>query len=66
MEQMDETYRNRVATILQALYATKYAKEDNVPCQIEEVIKSMKINLSTICFSQFPFSPSLIEKTSLL
>ncbi|KAJ8619635.1 hypothetical protein MRB53_028164 [Persea americana] len=33
---MDETYRNRVATILQALYATKYAKEDNVPCQIEE------------------------------
>ncbi|PIA24986.1 hypothetical protein AQUCO_13500007v1 [Aquilegia coerulea] len=36
MADMEEMYRNKVAAILQALYASKSIKEDNVPCQIEE------------------------------
>ncbi|XP_077248101.1 dual specificity protein phosphatase 1-like isoform X2 [Tasmannia lanceolata] len=36
MAQIDEIYNNRITSILRAVYATKYAKEDNVPCQIEE------------------------------
>ncbi|XP_058082296.1 dual specificity protein phosphatase 1-like isoform X3 [Magnolia sinica] len=36
MAQMDGIYKNRIATFLRALYASKYAKEDNIPCQLEE------------------------------
>lgn len=36
MDQIDESYRNKIATFLRAIYAAKYAKEDNMPCQIEE------------------------------
>ncbi|KAF5179779.1 Dual specificity phosphatase [Thalictrum thalictroides] len=36
MADMEEMYRNKVATILKAFYASKRIKDDNVPSQIEE------------------------------
>ncbi|KAF8401640.1 hypothetical protein HHK36_012586 [Tetracentron sinense] len=36
MDHIDEVYRNKIAAIMRAMYTTKYFKEDNVPCQIEE------------------------------
>ncbi|KAF9605536.1 hypothetical protein IFM89_017555 [Coptis chinensis] len=38
MAQMEDTYREKVAALVQAFYATKYVKEDSVPCQIEEAL----------------------------
>ncbi|CAN6445874.1 unnamed protein product [Victoria cruziana] len=32
---MDEVYKNKMMTFLRAFYAAKYAKVDNMPCQIE-------------------------------
>ncbi|XXG83478.1 hypothetical protein AAC387_Pa10g1218 [Persea americana] len=36
MDHIDEAYRNKIATLLRAMCAAKYAKEDNLPCQIAE------------------------------
>ncbi|KAG9457988.1 hypothetical protein H6P81_002496 [Aristolochia fimbriata] len=36
MAQIDDIYKNRVSKLLQAFLVTKYAKEDNIPCKIEE------------------------------
>uniref|UniRef100_A0A1D1Z5S4 Dual specificity protein phosphatase 1 n=1 Tax=Anthurium amnicola TaxID=1678845 RepID=A0A1D1Z5S4_9ARAE len=33
---LDEIYKNKVAACLRALYAARYAREDSIPCQIEE------------------------------
>lgn len=62
MDPVDEAYRNRISTVLRALYATKYAKEDNVPCQIEQVTESLKMNFNTIWFYQFTYFPSLLKQ----
>ncbi|XP_031477876.1 dual specificity protein phosphatase 1-like isoform X2 [Nymphaea colorata] len=35
MADMDEIYKNKIVTFLRAFYAAKYAKVDNMPCQIE-------------------------------
>ncbi|RRT84449.1 hypothetical protein BHE74_00001909 [Ensete ventricosum] len=37
MNQMDELQRSRILACVQALCASRYAREDNVPCQIEEI-----------------------------
>ncbi|XP_018684547.2 dual specificity protein phosphatase 1B isoform X2 [Musa acuminata AAA Group] len=36
MSQMDELQRSRILACVQAFCAARYAREDNVPCQIEE------------------------------
>nr|XP_043623968.1 dual specificity protein phosphatase 1-like [Erigeron canadensis] len=36
MEQCDDLYKERMAALLRAVYATKYVKDDVVPAQIEE------------------------------
>ncbi|XP_019709354.1 dual specificity protein phosphatase 1 isoform X1 [Elaeis guineensis] len=36
MSLIEQVPRNRITACLQALYAIKHVKEDNVPCQIEE------------------------------
>lgn len=43
MDHIDEAYRNKIATLLRAICAAKYAKEDNLPCQIDEVIESLNV-----------------------
>jgi len=36
MDWLDEIYRERVAALWRAMYATRCVRDDNVPCQIEE------------------------------
>ncbi|KAA8527555.1 hypothetical protein F0562_034730 [Nyssa sinensis] len=36
MDRIGEIYRERIAALWRAMYATKCIREDNVPCQIEE------------------------------
>uniref|UniRef100_A0A5B6YRZ6 Dual specificity protein phosphatase 1 n=1 Tax=Davidia involucrata TaxID=16924 RepID=A0A5B6YRZ6_DAVIN len=36
MDRFDEIYKERIAALWRAMYATKCIREDNVPCQIEE------------------------------
>ncbi|KNA22757.1 hypothetical protein SOVF_031510 isoform B [Spinacia oleracea] len=36
MDQFDDYYKNRLQALLRAAYATRFVKDDNVPCQIEE------------------------------
>lgn len=36
MDPMDE-YKTRIAALTQAMFRTKYIKEDNIPCKIEDV-----------------------------
>ncbi|XP_068658878.1 dual specificity protein phosphatase 1-like [Aristolochia californica] len=36
MAQIDDIYKNRVAKLLRGFLVAKYAKEDNIPCKIEE------------------------------
>ncbi|KAF5776718.1 putative phosphoric monoester hydrolase [Helianthus annuus] len=36
MDRSDDLYKERMAVLLKAVYATKYVKDDNVPSQIEE------------------------------
>ncbi|KAI3814830.1 hypothetical protein L1987_14476 [Smallanthus sonchifolius] len=36
MDRFDDLYKERMAALLRAVYATKYVKDDNVPSQIEE------------------------------
>lgn len=37
MDQSDKLYKERLAALLRAVYATKYVKDDIVPAKIEEV-----------------------------
>lgn len=36
MSSPDDVHQKKIVSFLQALYASKYVREDNVPCQIEE------------------------------
>ncbi|GKV38577.1 hypothetical protein SLEP1_g46468 [Rubroshorea leprosula] len=36
MEQSDDSFRNQISALLRAINVTRFFKEDNVPCQIEE------------------------------
>ncbi|OVA05514.1 Dual specificity phosphatase [Macleaya cordata] len=36
MASIEDIYKKKVEKLVQAFYATKYVKEDNIPCQIEE------------------------------
>ncbi|KAL8263241.1 hypothetical protein R6Q59_024590 [Mikania micrantha] len=36
MDHSDDLYKERMAALLRAVYATKYVKDDNIPSQIEE------------------------------
>lgn len=38
MSSPEDVHHKKIASFLQALYASKYVREDNVPCQIKEVI----------------------------
>ncbi|KAK1318039.1 Dual specificity protein phosphatase 1 [Acorus calamus] len=33
---MGDTYKDKIVACLRAIYAAKYVKEDNIPCQIEQ------------------------------
>lgn len=59
MDHIDDAYRNKIATLLRAICAAKYAKEDNLPCQIDEVTECLKF----LCvFILFYFIISLFSK----
>ncbi|KAI3927841.1 hypothetical protein MKW98_023442 [Papaver atlanticum] len=36
MAGVEDVYKTHIEKLLQAIYATKYIKEDNIPCEIEE------------------------------
>ncbi|GKV38584.1 hypothetical protein SLEP1_g46474 [Rubroshorea leprosula] len=36
MEQSDDSFRNQISALLRVINVTRFFKEDNVPCQIEE------------------------------
>ncbi|KAI7996543.1 Dual specificity protein phosphatase 1 [Camellia lanceoleosa] len=36
MNRIDEIYRERIAALWRAMYATRCIRDDSVPCQIEE------------------------------
>ncbi|XP_057956801.1 dual specificity protein phosphatase 1 isoform X2 [Malania oleifera] len=36
MDPADEVLRNKISAFFRAMYATRYIREDNIPCKIEE------------------------------
>ncbi|GKV52475.1 hypothetical protein SLEP1_g59051 [Rubroshorea leprosula] len=36
MEQSDDSFRNQISALLRVINVTRFFKQDNVPCQIEE------------------------------
>ncbi|RWV99825.1 hypothetical protein BHE74_00044462 [Ensete ventricosum] len=53
MSQMDELQRSRILACVQAFCAARYSREDNVPCQIEE-IRELILILVYLCRLQLP------------
>jgi hypothetical protein len=39
MDQFDDSIKNQIAALLRVINVTRCFKEDNVPCEIEEVIE---------------------------
>lgn len=73
MDRFDEIYKDRVQSLLRAIYAARFVKEDSVPCQIEEglylgslgaannkpVLKSLNItHILTVAGSLAPAYPN--------
>ncbi|XP_073008333.1 dual specificity protein phosphatase 1-like isoform X1 [Typha latifolia] len=48
MSVMDDIHRARIAACFQALCAARYAKEDNIACQIDEVDRSQGLYLGSV------------------
>lgn len=55
MDWLDEVYRERVAALWRAMYATRCVREDNVPCKIEEVNKYVTVYCLVFIYLNFDF-----------
>lgn len=57
MDKFDDAYRQKVAAVVRGVLAAKYAKDDNVPIKIEEVLLLRPFSLLVIwwCYTIFWF-----------